>query len=310
MELDSFKLRQTRGVFDVLGDTFKYIRIYWKSLLIMTAVYVMGPLMIGSVIMAIGFGDIFAQPFLSPADIEESAFFNSAGLLFGAFFFIGLSYVLLYGTICQHLKHAAGGEVPLDISTFSEGMFFKVLVLVFVFILLTVLFSVIFFFLPTLLFTLISAQLGVFTIASVFLFSVLISIFLFIRLMVFPVALFVKDTGGLSSLGVSWNLTKGYFWQTFGVYLLITIVFGILSQLISTPLLLINAIVSAGIGDAAGGFMDLISIIFFTLSFVFQGLFFGAQSISIGLHYFNLEERKEGLTLGEQVEQLAADTPS
>lgn len=309
MDIDSFKLRQTRGIFDVLGDTFKYIRIYWKSLLIMTAVYVMGPLMIGSVILAIGFGDIFGQSFLSQADIENSALFNSAGILFGAFFFIGLSYVLLYGTVCQHLKHASDGEVPLDISTFSEGMFAKVLVLVLVFILLTVLFSMIFFFLPTVLFTLISAQLGVLTIASAFLFSTLVSIFVFIRLMVFPVALFVKDTGGLSSLGVSWNLTKGYFWQTFGVYLLITIVFGILSQLISTPLLLINAIVGAGLGGAAGGFMEVISVVFITLSFVFQGLFFGAQSISIGLHYFNLEERKEGLTLGEQVEQLASDTP-
>lgn len=308
MELESFKLRQTRDVFDVLGDTFKYIRVYWKSLLIMTAVFVMGPLMIGSVILTIGFGDIFGQSFLTPADIEESVLFNSAGLLFGAFFFIGISYVLLYGTICQHLKYAAEGDVPLDISTFSKGMFFKILVLIFIFILLMGLFSIIFIFLPTLLFTLISSQLGVFTIASVFLFSILISIFVFIRLMVFPVALFVKDTGGLSSLGVSWNLTKGYFWQTFGLYLLITIVFGILSQLISTPLLLINAVLGAGFGNAAGGFMEVISAIFFTASFVFQGLFFGAQTISIGLHYFNLEERKEGHALGKQIAGLEGDT--
>jgi hypothetical protein len=303
----NFNVRQARSVGDVLGDTFTYIRVYYKSLAKMIAIYVLGPLMLGSVILAFGFGDIFGQSFLTPAEIEESVLFNSAGLLFGAFFFIGLSYVLLYGTICQHLKYAAEGDVPLDIATFSKGMFFKVLVLVFIFILLVVLFSVIFLLLPTLLFTLISSQLGVLTIAFVFLFSILISIFVFIRLMVFPVALFVKDTGGLNSLGVSWDLTKGYFWQTFGLYLLITIVFGILSQLISTPLLLINVIVGAGFGNAAGGLMEVISTIFFTASFVFQGLFFGAQTISIGLHYFNLEERKEGQALGEQIAGLEGD---
>jgi len=308
MQSDSFMIRKTRGVFDVLGDTFIYIRIYWKSLLKMTALYVLGPLAAGSLLFAIGFGDIFSTGFASPEDIEQSFAYQSWSILFGAFFFMILSYILLYGVVCQHLKFAGKGDVPLDISAFSSGMFSNLLMLIFLFALIFMGLIAFFTFIPAVLFSTFSLQAGIMTIfvTMLLLFSVLL--YVTIRLMVFPVALFVKESAGFESLGISWRLTRGYFWQSFGVYILITIIFGILSQLISTPLLLINVILGEGVGDAGGGIMEFIRTAFTTVSFVFQVLFFGAQSIAIGLHYFNLEERKEAHTLGDQVDRLANES--
>jgi hypothetical protein len=67
------------------------------------------------------------------------------------------------------------------------------------------------------------------------------------------------------------------------------------------------AISGAGLGPESG-LMEGITIFTYTLSFVFQLLFFAAQSIAMGLHYFNLEERKEGHTLGEQIAGLESET--
>jgi len=292
--MNSFKIRNVRTIGDVLGDTFKYIREYYKSLLKMTAIFVLGPVMLGSVLLVFEMSDIFLMGMVEFDPASQQQLFQSGISIFIAFMLVFAGYGLLFGVVFQHMRHAVEGEVPMLASDFSKGMFGRIIRMILVFILLSFLFFVAF--MVTIIF---AAQTSLWILAAV----VPLFIFLVIKLMLFPVAFFVEDAGAFNSLARSWELTNGYFWQTFGVYLLITIVFGILSNLLGTPLVLLGTIVGAGVGGDTAWFETLM-IVFYSFSFVFQILFFGAQNIAIGLQYFNLEERKEGHTLSEQIQEL------
>jgi len=295
---NTINVRQTRTVGDVLTDTFTYIRVYYKSLARMIAVYVLAPLMIGSLMFSVSMGQMFAGDMQDFAASQDSPFLGMGLELFGGFFFLMIAYLLLMGVIYQHIYYAGKGEVPDNISDFSDGMFSKLMRFIpFMILLYIIVIGVMI--------------LGIFSLVEISFLMLLLLIplgaFLLIRLVLFPIAYFVEDAGGFNSLVRSWELTSGYFWQTFGVYLLITIVFGVLSQLLSTPLFLVTAIAGAGLGSESM-ILEVIVIFTYTLSFVFQVLFFAAQSIALGLQYFNLEERKEGHSLSKQVAGLEGDT--
>lgn len=263
----------------------------------MLAVYVLAPLMVGSLMFSFTIGRMFNGDMEELLNAQGDLFFGMGLQLFGGFLFLILSYLLLMGVIYQHIYYAGDGDIPEDISGFSDGMFSKLLRFIPFAILLTFISGA-------------AMGLGIFAVVEIsfFLFLLMIPliIYVFIRLILFPIAFFIEDAGGFNSLVRSWELTSGYFWQTFGVYLLISIVFGILSQLLTTPLFLVTAIAGAGLGTEST-LMEFLVIFSYTISFVFQVLFFAAQSISLGLQYYNLEERKEGQALGEQIAGLEGD---
>jgi hypothetical protein len=295
---NNFHIRQARSVGDALSDTFNYIRVYYESLAKMLAVYVLAPLMVGSIIFSTSMGKMISSAMAGLQDQPDPNLLGTGLEIFAGFFFLLIAYVLLMGVVYQHIYYAGTGDVPESISDFSKGMFSKLLR--FIPVLLLVSFV-----------SILIVVFGVFSVVEIsgFLFLVIIPLlgYLLVKIILFPVAFFVEDAGGFNSLARSWELTNGYFWPTFGVYLLISIVFGVLSQLLSTPLLVVIAISGAGLGPESG-LMEGITIFTYTLSFVFQLLFFAAQSIAMGLHYFNLEERKEGHTLGEQIAGLESET--
>lgn len=294
----NFNIRQARSVGGVLGDTFTYIRVYYKSLAKMIAVYVLAPLMVGSIIFSTSMGAIMTGAMAGMQNQPDPNLFGTGLEFIAGFFFLIVAYFLLMGVVYQHIYYAGKGEVPESISDFSDGMFSKLLRLIPVLLIVGVLFFLIVF---------IAAFAAIEISGFLALLFIPLVVYLMIKLILFPIAFFVEDAGGFNSLARSWELTNGYFWSTFGVYLLITIVFGILSQLLSTPLFVVMAIAGAGLG-AESGLMEILVTSTYTLSFVFQVLFFAAQSISLGLHYFNLEERKEGHALSEQIAGLENET--
>ena len=287
-------VRQARGVFDTLGDTFNYIRVHFKSLSKLVGVYVMAPLLAGSLLFSMALSDMFSGN-IDQVLLNQNDPLAIFGLQFiGGFLFLFITYFMLMGVIYQHIYHTGRGEIPEGVSEFSDGMFSKLFRLIPTLLLVGFAFFVLIFLL-TLTIVEITGWLILIYLPLLF--------FVFIKILLFPIAFFVEDDGAFYSLVRSWELTGGYFWQTFGVYLLITIVFGILSQLLSTPLFLVTSIAGVGLG-ADNILLETLFVATNTLSFVFQVLFFAAQSIAMGLHYYNLEERKEGHTLGEQISDL------
>lgn len=301
--MNHFDLHQIRSIGDVLGDTFTYIRVYYKSLAKVFAIYVLGPLMLGSVLFGTAFGGIFGDVLggagagSPPAEPDFSSMVGAGASIIAGSIFLLASIFLLYAVICQHLNHAKKATIPQDISEFSEGILSKGVRLLGVFLLLMVIYLA----LTSIVFLLV-AQISFWLL----LIGIPLLLYIFIRLLLTPIIIFTEDSDIITSISRSWNLTQGYFWQTFGVYLLITIVFGILSQMLSVPFGVIIGFMGIAFDADSGNVMGILMGLMYTITFIFQTIFMAAQVIAFGIQYFNLKERKMGTSLDSEIAGLEA----
>jgi hypothetical protein len=99
----------------------------------------------------------------------------------------------------------------------------------------------------------------------------------------------------------SWSLTGGFFWRTLGVLLLISLIVGVISQIVTTPLSLLFGAATALIDPNASfeayipaGVLYLLTIL---ISLLIGAVTAVVQSAAVALIYIDLRMRKEGLDL-------------
>jgi MFS family permease len=116
-----------------------------------------------------------------------------------------------------------------------------------------------------------------------------------------PSLIVLERVGIRAAIARSWLLTRGYFWRTLGIQLLVAAIVTIVSQIVTTPLGLVFTY-AVGLVDPNGAFEDYLpSIIVYVLT-LFIALIFGAvaavvQSATTSLIYLDLRMRTEGLDL-------------
>ena len=76
--------------------------------------------------------------------------------------------------------------------------------------------------------------------------AVAVTVWLYVRLLLAPVALILEDTGVLTSMRRSAALVTGAWWRTFGIYLLGSILAAIVGQVLSVPFSVVGGIASLG----------------------------------------------------------------
>lgn len=72
--------------------------------------------------------------------------------------------------------------------------------------------------------------------------SVLLGVWLYVKLLLAASAAAVELKSPFRAMGRSWTLTRGHWWRTFGIILLVGIIVGVVSSIITTPLSMIGGV--------------------------------------------------------------------
>ncbi|MFV1883625.1 MAG: hypothetical protein ACMZ7B_03975 [Balneola sp.] len=293
-----FTLNKIRDFGDIITDTFTYIRVHWRSLGKVFGLYVLSPLIIGIILL----GGSIAFSFDNLENPSDTGAFLGAGIsIFVGIMFIFFALFMLMGVVYQHIQHTCSGEVPHTFSEFSRGMFGKTFSILMVSFLIGIVVAVALF----IFFAIISSFASVLAtiIATIILYG-LIGFFV-IKISLFPVVFFVEGGSASSAIARSWELTENYWWFTFGIYFVINIIFSFLSMFAAIPLIILGGVIAFIFG---ADFQQDLPLIFGTLYasiYFFQIIASSAQFISLGIHYFNLVERKEGDNLTSEINRLS-----
>ncbi|MCU1411469.1 MAG: hypothetical protein JWR04_2176 [Rhodoglobus sp.] len=132
--------------------------------------------------------------------------------------------------------------------------------------------------------------------------AIALAIWLGTKLSLVPSALMLERLSLGAAIARSWSLTKGYFWKTFGILLLVSAIIYVVSSIVSTPLQLVVSFGSTFLdpNGTSGGIITGV-IVVYVLTIVF-GVVFGAigavvQAATPALLYIDIRMRKEGLDL-------------
>ena len=142
---------------------------------------------------------------------------------------------------------------------------------------------------------------------------IVLSIWIVTKLYVAPSAIVLERAGVFRAIGRSWTLTRGRFWPTFGIAVLISLIMGFAASVIGMPFQLLASLLGATIaptGDDAGGIVAAIVTVVLSqiVTFLVQTIAIVVQGTSAVLVYLDLRMRKEGIDLRMQryVEQRDA----
>ena len=98
---------------------------------------------------------------------------------------------------------------------------------------------------------------------------------------------------------------KDYWWVTFGLIILMTIITTIATYVFVIPTTILSVIISSiGTEEGSGVFSMLYTIILGGTT-VISSMLYSIMQIALSLHFFNLVERKEGGALRSKIENLS-----
>jgi len=130
---------------------------------------------------------------------------------------------------------------------------------------------------------------------------IVLTVWLSVKLSLLPSALVLEHRRLGAALRRSWSLTNGYFWRTFGVQALLTVMISVATQVITTPISLIPTLLGAVIDPNGTGPALVLSAVSSVLSIVFSLIIGAISSVVLSsataLIYLDLRMRKEGLDL-------------
>ncbi|MET3466796.1 hypothetical protein [Microbacterium sp. 1262] len=145
-----------------------------------------------------------------------------------------------------------------------------------------------------------------------------LSLWLSTKLLLVPSVIVLEQASVFGAIGRSWRLTRGRFWPTLGIIVIISMSFGILAQVISVPFSFVTMGLTSVItptGDPEPG--QIIALLVGTLfaqAFVtlIQTIAVIVQSTAGALVYIDCRMRREGLDLdlSAYIDQRDAGAPA
>ena len=127
-------------------------------------------------------------------------------------------------------------------------------------------------------------------------------VWIYIKLMVAPAAVVIEELGALDGLRRSWALTRANWWRIFGITLVVSIMVGIIGQVVMIPVSLLPTFLGGFISPHGGTEQDVAIAIAVGVATAVLGALIGAvgyafQTSVMALIYMDLRMRKDGLDI-------------
>lgn len=273
--MNDLKLQKYRDLGAILTDSFVYIRVHYKSLGKALLLFVLPFYLISGVLVGSAYTSFFSALMENP---DVNGTFPIGGDFLLGFLLLMLSSGALLTVAMTHIQLARENEeVILSDIIDRFGRNFITLVALYILIILAVIPGFIFFILP--------------------------GIYIAIKFFVAPAVAVMENKNPFESLKRSWDLVQGHWWFTFATYLVMYLVTTFMSYVLIIPMSIFIGFMSAS-GADSNEFLGTGIGIFYGLLVVVASLFSVLMLIALSLQYFNLIERKEGVGLRQQIEEL------
>lgn len=144
--------------------------------------------------------------------------------------------------------------------------------------------------------------------------SIPLFLWLYIKVVLAPAAIAIEQIGPWAGIRRSWSLTRGAWWRTFGIVLLVGVIVGIVTSLISGGLTSVLGMFMPGSGSTAEeifGMATVAMVVVTVLSTLIQAVGTAYLTLVMAVLYIDYRIRQESfdLELGQTAAQSGAGDP-
>ncbi|UKJ08172.1 hypothetical protein [Solitalea lacus] len=129
-------------------------------------------------------------------------------------------------------------------------------------------------------------------------------IYLSVPLQLALIIIMIENAGISNSINRCFYLTSGKWWSTFGLIFIMLIIQSVLSLVFQIPSYVVMLSKLFHLGASSTDSVDIFMILGTIFSSVGSVLLYSLSALAIAFQYFNLVERKDGVGLLEEVEQI------
>lgn len=123
-----------------------------------------------------------------------------------------------------------------------------------------------------------------------------------VKLTVAPAVIVVEDVGALDGIRRSWDITRGSWWRIFGIVLVVSLLVGIIGQIVLIPVSLLAALLTTVAGpqdptSQAAALQATVGVATAVVSAAVGAVAFAFQTSVMALLYMDLRMRNDGLDI-------------
>lgn len=303
MDKPIFEFRKYREFGDIIGDSFRFLKLNIKPFSIGFLVYVVPPFLLGAGVMA----------WLGQGMLQELRELDETGMLassIGSLFFIVsilLSSFMLYGLVFALVEaYQADPEEEITVAVLWEylpsalGKVFLYTVFVFAAVILA----------AVLLWGIPGAISPAFMVIMM-LISMPLFVYLAIRFIFTPYIFFHEEVGLIDAFKRSGVIIKDHWWWTLLVIVVVSIIASMLAYIFVIPATIYmsaSAVLSVSSSDAFAG-PSTTAMIIYGLSMIGSTYVRSYSMVGLILQYYSLREKKEGTRLQEKIDSIGNSNP-
>ena len=279
--MKDIQLRQSRSLGDIITDTFSYFRIHFTTLGKGLVLFSLPLIIISGTLIGSSMEVAISGELENPDTINEITDFGLK--FFSGLFLLMVTFMLIAVIVFKHIQLVDEGVENIEIGMLTEDIARNIPGVLGIFIVI-----------------------GFASMAG-FMFFVIPGVYISIKLSLAPAIYVVEKADFGEALSESWKLTQDYWWFTFGVSFVISLITSVASNVVIIPFYLVLGIFTfVSEGSDMESFGTIFSV-FYGLVMIITGLLYCFPIISQAFVYFNLEERKSGHGLAEKIDSLGRE---